>query len=369
MISTIHSQSYGFQDVADAFMAAVDSINAQGGIKGHKLQAIVCDDQGQAAVAAQCANTLINTDKVVALGGDISGVDAPVYPVAKAGSVPIFCGNGGSTEAAEIPTYFACDAGIYAYTNMPILFQPGWKNVSLLYFQGLPSTSAYIENGIKTAGSDVQLAGVPVPLTTVDFGPILAEAKSQHADALISQLSVTQNLAIMQAEVSSGTKIPLLTTGGQATTQAVTYAAKNNIPYYIASAFITDPQESAMRAQELSDLRKYAPNIDDSISESVGSAWLFPYLLKLGSESGQLTNFTRAGIAKWAAAQRSFANNYSAPLNWADPGPLSEAPRFGNLWALPIKVTPSGQEVSLSNQWETLAGKKATLPLLAHQGG
>jgi ABC-type branched-subunit amino acid transport system substrate-binding protein len=43
---------------------AVDTVNANGGIKGKPLQWVHCDDKGDPNVAATCANQLINTDKV-----------------------------------------------------------------------------------------------------------------------------------------------------------------------------------------------------------------------------------------------------------------------------------------------------------------
>ena len=49
-----------FPDLQYMAQIAVDVVNAQGGIKGHPLQWVHCDDKGDPNVAATCANQLIN---------------------------------------------------------------------------------------------------------------------------------------------------------------------------------------------------------------------------------------------------------------------------------------------------------------------
>jgi branched-chain amino acid transport system substrate-binding protein len=76
----------------------VDEINNAGGIKGHKLELVVIDTQGDPAKAVQGANKLIKDDKVVAIigpsttGDTMAVISNPV--VEKAGIPLISCAAG-----------------------------------------------------------------------------------------------------------------------------------------------------------------------------------------------------------------------------------------------------------------------------------
>ena len=68
----------------------VADINKAGGIKGHKLELIVYDTQGDATKAVQGVNKLIKDDKVVALiGPSTTGDSMAVIPVVEKAEIPL----------------------------------------------------------------------------------------------------------------------------------------------------------------------------------------------------------------------------------------------------------------------------------------
>ncbi len=68
----------------------VAEINKAGGIKGHKLELIVYDTQGDATKAVQGVNKLIKDDKVVALiGPSTTGDSMAVIPVVEKAEIPL----------------------------------------------------------------------------------------------------------------------------------------------------------------------------------------------------------------------------------------------------------------------------------------
>lgn len=75
----------------------VDEINAQGGIKGRKVELVVYDTQGDATKAVQAANRLIKEDKVVAIiGPSTTGESMAVIPVVEKERVPLISCAAGS---------------------------------------------------------------------------------------------------------------------------------------------------------------------------------------------------------------------------------------------------------------------------------
>jgi branched-chain amino acid transport system substrate-binding protein len=68
----------------------VDEINKAGGIKGHKLELIVYDTQGDATKAVQAVNKLIKDDKVVAIiGPSTTGDSMAIIPVIEKAEIPL----------------------------------------------------------------------------------------------------------------------------------------------------------------------------------------------------------------------------------------------------------------------------------------
>lgn len=68
----------------------IDEINKAGGIKGHKLELIVADTQGDATKAVQAVNKLIKDDKVVAIiGPSTTGDSMAVIPVVEKMEIPL----------------------------------------------------------------------------------------------------------------------------------------------------------------------------------------------------------------------------------------------------------------------------------------
>ena len=68
----------------------VKEANAKGGIKGHKLELVVYDTQGDATKAVQLATKLIKNDKVsVIVGPSTTGETMAVIPVVEKEKIPL----------------------------------------------------------------------------------------------------------------------------------------------------------------------------------------------------------------------------------------------------------------------------------------
>ena len=71
----------------DAVRIQADNINAKGGINGHKVVVIGCDDQTDPNVAAKCAQQAVS-EKVVAVLGQFSLVGPAIWPIINAAGIP-----------------------------------------------------------------------------------------------------------------------------------------------------------------------------------------------------------------------------------------------------------------------------------------
>jgi branched-chain amino acid transport system substrate-binding protein len=71
----------------DAVRIQADDQNAKGGINGHKVVVIGCDDQGDPNVGAKCAQQAVS-DHVVAILGEFSFVTSVIWPVIAPAGIP-----------------------------------------------------------------------------------------------------------------------------------------------------------------------------------------------------------------------------------------------------------------------------------------
>jgi ABC-type branched-subunit amino acid transport system substrate-binding protein len=71
----------------DAVRIQADLQNAKGGINGHKIDVIGCDDQSDPNVGAKCAQQAVS-DHVVAIVGEFSEAAASIWPIINAAGIP-----------------------------------------------------------------------------------------------------------------------------------------------------------------------------------------------------------------------------------------------------------------------------------------
>lgn len=85
--------SAGAKGAQDFVNAWAKDVNASGGINGHKVQLVVNDDAGNAATALTAVRDLVQQEKVAAIVGENSYVDATWAKAAEAAGVPVIGGN------------------------------------------------------------------------------------------------------------------------------------------------------------------------------------------------------------------------------------------------------------------------------------
>lgn len=353
-VTTVSSPTFAFPNSSQAFQASVNAINAAGGIDGHPVQGITCNDNSNPTTAAQCATKLIQQDHAVALGGYWGIETAALLPVAQAAKIPTFCDDALAPGQSNYPQFYSCGPATNGYGQVAMLFQESWKKVAYVGFSGLPSDLSLVQDAQKVAGTHVTLVPINVPETITDWAPVAAQIKALGADAVVTQLATANDVALVQALGAANVKIDYLQPSGSASDQTAQLAAKAGITYEVSSSWILDPSMSALRKQELADFAKYTPNITADISDATNNAWFFPQIIKLAASEG-LKDFTAAGIAAWASAQTAFTTNFLAPINWKDPGPLTDYPRFTTLYATPVGFKSSGDPYLMKSLFVSLS--------------
>jgi branched-chain amino acid transport system substrate-binding protein len=192
-------------ELATAGKAAVKVINDAGGVNGHPLQLILCDDQGNPNLNAACGHTAVS-DGVVAVVGSLSLYDQNILPILAAANIADISQISVAPQDNTNPNSFPVNTTPTSYSGIgaDLSAQGGCKEGSIIVFNiaaSLPNAS-YIKAGFKEFGGDPNMRVVPVSPTTTDY------------------------TAAMAAATSGGIHCIALATGGAATTGALIAAQK-----------------------------------------------------------------------------------------------------------------------------------------------
>jgi branched-chain amino acid transport system substrate-binding protein len=208
---TIASVNYNgptYQNILETATLYSKWINAHGGINGHPLVAMTCDEMGVPSGTASCARKAIAAHAVADVGSfSYNGATiVPIYQAAKVAWFGICC--------AIAPDEFH-SAVSFPLGNNPALnpggvykaVKDGCKNIAVLELQ-LPTTPALnvlFNNTAKSAGYTGKLKFVPVALTTTDYTPQVTQATG-GTDCISMYLSESNISGVMSAFSSTGGK-------------------------------------------------------------------------------------------------------------------------------------------------------------------
>ena len=172
---------------------AVEQMNAKGGILGRQVELLVEDStSGEAAVAVQKANKLIERDKVDFLLGNINSALAQAMANVSFEKKVFHIVPGGHTDSV---TGTQCHWNVFRVCNTTRMetnsvsslllksYGKKWYFITTDYAFGR-SLQAGFEASLKAAGG-TELGADYTPLGTTDFSANLIKAQSTNPDALI----------------------------------------------------------------------------------------------------------------------------------------------------------------------------------------
>jgi ABC-type branched-subunit amino acid transport system substrate-binding protein len=334
---------------------AVDVVNAHGGIKGHPLQWVHCDDKGDPNVAASCANQLASQNKVRALVESVGLEGNVAWPyLKKAGiinwfNVPIWPEDGTS------PLSYPAGLGIYAHQNVGMLVKQGeFKRVDCLGASGafLGPICGFAKTGLAAKGV-TNFHTIGYPMTTTAFQPYAAKVVADGADAVVLVSADAQTAPVLQALSDAGAKVTVLEPSTSVGGRSQQVAKQDGIPLRVAGSWAVDPAMFPARQQMLANIEKYAsavgaPSNFDTSSDNAFNMYFG--ILSLASIMNKAKSLSTADLQAYIAAN-PIATGVTPPLDWAKPGPVPGSPRIVQIYGTPLTLDPSGQLVSSSHSW------------------
>jgi len=205
------------RSIRDGAMLAIEQANAQGGVRGRRLELRVYDSQGRPEEAASATVRLVTQDGVaLILGGDTSGSTLAMAPVATQAAVPLLSPSATSPRVTV-------EGGPYVFR---VCFVDSFQGAALAGFaRSLGLTRMAV---LTDMGSDysvglaqaferrfLQLGGTVVASERYskgdsDFRAQLTHLKGKHPEGLFVPGYYTQAAAIARQARQLGLGLPLL---------------------------------------------------------------------------------------------------------------------------------------------------------------
>ena len=177
--------------------------NAAGGVNGHPIQVITCNDQADPNMAVTCAREAV-ADKVTALVGGLTLYDNAVFPIIAAAGIPWIGLNPLGSLGYTSPDSYATGASAFTYTAAAYYAGKDCGTVAAVRTEGATDT-ALLNNfaipGMADAGKKFATV-VTVGITQSDLSGPAAQVSS--AQCLYMQLPPQLSEAMVKALQANG---------------------------------------------------------------------------------------------------------------------------------------------------------------------
>jgi ABC-type branched-subunit amino acid transport system substrate-binding protein len=212
MIGTISSEAFSFPETVNAAQAYADVTNAAGGINGHKIEILTCNDQIDPAVAAACGRKAVadHVSAVLAIETDYQPQVIQAIAPAHMAYIGNNAGNPQDLTASNSFDLGAGSYGVFASMGTALVQNEGCKKVSVVDLN-IPATEISgrnIKASVQTAGGSVTNIAT-IPATLASYSSIVSTAIDDGAGCIATVLGPSQILALIAA-IHSSSKPDLL---------------------------------------------------------------------------------------------------------------------------------------------------------------
>jgi branched-chain amino acid transport system substrate-binding protein len=280
-------------DAPDVYQAWADTVNAAGGINGHKVQVILDNDDSNPASAVTDVENLIMSDHIVALV-DISNLDETFASFVKSHDVPVIGVNTSETPMFSNSAFYPqaqTEDALFA-SVIDSAKSAGATNLGLLYCAEAVQCQeaiAPLKAATKSLNLPLDYSG-EISATAPNYTAQCVAAKQAHITALFIA-DIADVAARVAQNCSQQGYHPTYVLDGQDLTGsfAMTAGLKDNlvgpspnIPFYASTPGVT-----AMNAA----LDKYYPGMRENAAVynefSIG-AWVAGLLFQAAAEAGEV---------------------------------------------------------------------------------
>ena len=200
----------------DGVNAAIAAVNKAGGVNGHPLKLVVCDDQDNPNVAAECANRLVSKHVIYVDNG--STQENAYMPVFRSAGIPVMSATGVQADVLTFANSYVLGSGLTSTGGAGAMCAKlgstkiGVAQADVAGARQLVST---INTTIAPFGLDKSNVNVTlIPPTAVDFSAYAA-ALIQNSTCIVMFLPPKQTVPFTAAVHSQDPSVPVVALGAE----------------------------------------------------------------------------------------------------------------------------------------------------------
>ena len=213
-MSTYDTDTLNAKGVLDIAQGAVVQINNDGGLGGHELKLITCNDSADPNKAADCARQAVDEGVAALVGGFTANGDA-IMPILEAAGIPWFGPPGISAGELSSADSYPITSGVLGLAGLgQMAAEDGCDKVASVNYD-LPSAgqiAQLVDLALTNQGHDPSTL-IKVPPTTTDFSTIAQETSDYDCAVVGTPPQPFLGIAAAGAQLGSTTKYYLVPGG------------------------------------------------------------------------------------------------------------------------------------------------------------
>jgi ABC-type branched-subunit amino acid transport system substrate-binding protein len=224
MIEAIDTANTSLPDLRAGLAAGILGLNARGGLDGHRVEMVFCNDQANPNVGATCARQMVSDKVVAVLGGAGSSYSqAQVEPILAAAGIPVLGSDGSDPslwngknvfwlEPASPFIYQALIAYAVKQKLLPMAVAAADNPAGQEF-------ASFLNTTLKTLSGQSFVKTVLVADNTVDYSPIAGALAATNAKSVLNIIGAAQELGLAEAMYTQGSHDVELDFGTLTTTE------------------------------------------------------------------------------------------------------------------------------------------------------
>jgi ABC-type branched-subunit amino acid transport system substrate-binding protein len=257
-IGPINAPEFSLPSIPVGAQVAINQINKAGGLNGHRLKLITCNDENNPNTATACAREAI-ADKVVAVVGGLSIFDTKIIPYLTQAGIP-WIGESTPDSFTAKNLFWIGDDGLSGYLAIgQALASQGCKKVAIVISaEGTPISGQQMADGAKAGGAQV-VNVTQAPATSPNWTSIVAADRAAGADCIGGGTGPSETPGLLAA-INSGTKFKhvVLLEGGLPDAEAAQLGSSIN-GVEVVSAYYPQTVPAVKRLAQAA--KKLAPSV------------------------------------------------------------------------------------------------------------
>jgi ABC-type branched-subunit amino acid transport system substrate-binding protein len=325
----LSAPSFEFPDMTVGAQAAAAKLNASGGINGHQIQIIQCNDGGSTSLAQQCALKAVSDHAIAVVGFSLA---APTLLSVLLPNHVAWINDAISPQEFSDPNSFPIDtpSALFFGAAAQYLTKMGCKIVGVPYL-GSASLSAA---GVAAAGAglnDAKTVQADLDPTATDYTPNVSSLVARGANCLVPALGNLNMPRYMTAVRSLSPSMPIAGPDNLVAQDVLGQLGSmvNGMRVFSTGPPLdsTDPATQAFVAA----MHKQDGSI--AITDKSVMAWNAVTIVAQAAAAHPGQPVTAAGILSDLSGLTNARLNDGQTLDFATPGPLKNAPRAFNIKA------------------------------------